>query len=102
MFHAASMGGVLGVPASGAVSTFVPMFEPGAVIDNIEAHGVDWTMMVPTMIALMLQHPSFTPQRVSSMRDLVYGASPMPAASRPASHGKFGAMARSSARVFRL
>ncbi len=80
MFHAASMGGVLGVPATGAVSTFVPMFEPGAVIDNIEAHDVDWTMMVPTMIALMLQHPSFTPQRVSSMRDLVYGASPMPAA----------------------
>ena len=36
--------------------------------------------MVPTMIALMLQHPSFTPQRVSSLRDLVYGASPMPAA----------------------
>ena len=80
MFHAASMGGVMGISISGGVSTFVPMFEPGAVLDNIETYDVNWTMMVPTMIAMVLQHPAFRPERLASMRDLVYGASPMPAA----------------------
>ena len=40
MFHAASMGGILGIPASGGASTFVPMFEPKAVLDAIESHRV--------------------------------------------------------------
>jgi long-chain acyl-CoA synthetase len=79
MFHAASMGGILGIPASGGSSTFVPMFEPKAVLENIEAHGVTMTVMVPTMIAMLLDHPDFAPERVRSLEILTYGASPMPA-----------------------
>lgn len=78
MFHAASMGGILGIPATGATSVFVPLFDPPAVIDAIERYGVDWTVMVPTMIAMVLDHPEFAPERLASLRDLVYGASPMP------------------------
>ena len=78
MFHAASMGGVLGIPAIGATSVFVPMFDPVPVLDVIERHQVDWTVMVPTMIAMVLDHPDFRPERLRSLRDLVYGASPMP------------------------
>ena len=77
MFHAASMAGVLGIPAIGATSVFVPMFDPPVVIDAIEQHQVDWTLMVPTMIAMVLNHPDFRPERLASLRDLVYGASPM-------------------------
>ena len=80
MFHAASMGGALGIPTTGGVSTFVPLFEPGAVLSTIEEFAVDWTVMVPTMIAMTLDHPSFDPARMASMQDLVYGASPMPTA----------------------
>jgi long-chain acyl-CoA synthetase len=80
MFHAASMGGILGIPATGGTSVFVPMFEPESVMQAIEGYGVDWTMMVPTMIAMVLGHPNFRPERLASMRDLVYGASPMPEA----------------------
>ena len=36
--------------------------------------------MVPTMIAMVLDHPDFRPERLASLRDLVYGASPMPPA----------------------
>jgi acyl-CoA synthetase (AMP-forming)/AMP-acid ligase II len=79
MFHAASMGGILGIPASGGTSVFVPLFEPAQVMDATERYGVNWTMMVPTMIAMVLNHPEFRPERWASMRDLVYGASPMPA-----------------------
>jgi acyl-CoA synthetase (AMP-forming)/AMP-acid ligase II len=80
MFHAASMGGILGIPAMGGTSVFVPLFEPAQVMDAIETHAVDWTMMVPTMIAMVLNHPDFLPSRLASLHDLVYGGSPMPAA----------------------
>jgi len=80
MFHAASMGGALGIPTTGGVSTFVSLFEPGAVLSTIQEFGVDWTVMVPTMIAMTLDHPSFDPAALASMQDLVYGASPMPTA----------------------
>jgi long-chain acyl-CoA synthetase len=80
MFHAASMGGVLGIPAAGARSTFISLFDPVKVMDNIEQHQVDWTVMVPTMIGMVLNHPEFRPERLASLRQLTYGASPMPAA----------------------
>ena len=80
MFHAASMGGIIGIPATGGTSVFVPLFEPQQVMEAIEAHHVDWTTMVPTMIALVMNHPDFRPERLDSLRDLVYGASPMPGA----------------------
>ncbi|HWW52228.1 MAG TPA: AMP-binding protein, partial [Acidimicrobiales bacterium] len=80
MFHAASMGGVLGIPSTGGVSTFVPVFEAAAVTENIERYQVDWTVMVPTMIAMVLNHADFDASRLASVRDLVYGAAPMPSA----------------------
>ncbi len=80
MFHAASMAGILGAPAVGGVSTFVPMFEPGSVLDTIEAQGVTMTVMVPTMIGMMLAHPAYSPERLGSLTTLTYGASPMPQA----------------------
>ena len=80
MFHAASMGGILGIPAAGGVSTFVPVFDPAAVMSAIETHGVTMTVMVPTMIGMLLDHPDFAPDRLASLRILTYGASPMPGA----------------------
>jgi acyl-CoA synthetase (AMP-forming)/AMP-acid ligase II len=80
MFHAATMGGILGVPAAGGTSTFVPMFDPVKVLDTMEAEKATWTVMVPTMIGLVLNHPEFRPERMSSLEVLVYGASPMPTA----------------------
>jgi long-chain acyl-CoA synthetase len=79
MFHAASMGAVLGIPITGGTSVFVPLFEPSQVMDLIEQYQVDWTVMVPTMIAMVFDHPAFSPERLASLKDLVYGASPMPA-----------------------
>jgi len=80
MFHAASMGGLLGIPASGARSVFLPLFDPEKVMDIIEEHAVDWTVMVPTMVGMVLRHPEFRPERLASLRKLTYGASPMPEA----------------------
>ena len=78
MFHAASMGAILGIPGSGGTSAFVPLFEPEQVMEAVESLDVDWTVMVPTMIAMVLDDPRFRPERMVSVADLVYGASPMP------------------------
>jgi acyl-CoA synthetase (AMP-forming)/AMP-acid ligase II len=80
MFHAASMGGVMGIPMTGGRSVFIPLFEPAGVLDLIERYQVTQTVMVPTMIGMLLNHESFRPERLASMRILTYGASPMPAA----------------------
>ncbi len=80
MFHAASMGAVLGIAPGGAKSVFIPLFDPGKALDLIEEHGVTWTVMVPTMIGMLLAHPDFAPERMASLTQLTYGASPMPSA----------------------
>jgi acyl-CoA synthetase (AMP-forming)/AMP-acid ligase II len=80
MFHAASMGAICGIPALGARSVFIPLFDPGAAMALIEEHQVTWTVMVPTMIGMMLNHPDFRPERLASLGQLTYGASPMPTA----------------------
>jgi acyl-CoA synthetase (AMP-forming)/AMP-acid ligase II len=78
MFHAASFGGILAIPAVGAVTTFIPLFDPGPVMDTIERLNVTVTVMVPTMVQMMLDHPEFRPERLASLKNLIYGASPMP------------------------
>jgi acyl-CoA synthetase (AMP-forming)/AMP-acid ligase II len=80
MFHAASFGGVLCIPSVGGTTTFVPLFDPPSVLDVIERHQVSTTVMVPTMVQMLLDHPEFKPERMASMRVLTYGASPMPTA----------------------
>ena len=57
---------------------FVPYFEPAAVLAAIEQYRVNMTLMVPVMIAMMMAHPEFRPERVASLKSLVYGAAPMP------------------------
>jgi long-chain acyl-CoA synthetase len=49
-------------------------------MDAIEQNKVTMTVMVPTMVGMLLNHESFKPERLSSLRTLTYGASPMPAA----------------------
>ena len=53
---------------------------PAQAMALIEQHKVTTTVMVPTMIGMMLNHPEFDAERLSSLRTLTYGASPMPAA----------------------
>jgi long-chain acyl-CoA synthetase len=80
MFHAASMAAMLGIPSGGGTSVFVPLFKPDDVLDLIEQYQVNQTVMVPTMIGMLLNHPDFKAERVTSLKTLTYGASPMPSA----------------------
>jgi len=70
---------VLGIPASGATSVSIPLFEPGLVLSTIEDQRIDTTMMVPVMLGMIEQHPAFSARRLRSLRQLVYGAAPITA-----------------------
>ncbi|MGI8754446.1 MAG: AMP-binding protein [Acidimicrobiales bacterium] len=80
MFHVASMAGIMGVPSFGGVTVCQPLFDPAGAMALIETHAVTQTMMVPTMIAMVLNHREFRPERLASLKMLTYGASPMPSA----------------------
>ena len=80
MFHAASMGFVV-LPHQGPAPVHImPMFDPAKAVDAIEALGITFTGAVPTMLGMMLNQAGFEPKRLSSLRGVGYGASPMPVA----------------------
>jgi long-chain acyl-CoA synthetase len=78
MFHATALVSVASAPAFGVRSIVAPRFEAGACLDAIETHGVDETVLVPTMVKMLFDHPDFAPERLSSLRRIGYGAMPMP------------------------
>ncbi|HVC71492.1 MAG TPA: AMP-binding protein [Acidimicrobiales bacterium] len=79
MFHAAVVAGVVGIPVSGGTSVSIPLFDPELVLDTIESQQIDTTMMVPVMMSMLEQNEHFSPRRLRSLRQLVYGASPISA-----------------------
>ena len=77
MFHAALVAGILGIPASGATSVTIPLFDAELVLRVIEEQEIDTTMVVPIMLSMLEQVVGFSPNRLRSLRQMVYGAAPI-------------------------
>ena len=76
MFHLADMGLALPHWIEGNCHSIIPMFNPELVLDTIERDRVTNLMLVPTMIQMVLDHPSMGPHRdLSSLQTVFYGAS---------------------------
>ena len=56
MFHVAGTSNVFACTWVGARSVILPRFEPVAVLEAIEAHGITHGVFVPTMLAMLLEH----------------------------------------------
>jgi fatty-acyl-CoA synthase len=52
-------------------------FDPDAVLGTIARERINVTLLVPTMIYLLLDHPTLSRTDTSSLELLLYGASPM-------------------------
>ncbi len=78
MFHLADLGATFGLSMLGACHVFIPIFQPEQVLQVIQSEKVTTTVLVPTMINSVLNHPNVDNFDLSSIRRLVYGASPMP------------------------
>jgi len=78
MFHLADVGAIFAVTMLGARHVFIPMFNPVHVLQAVQNEKVTSTVLVPTMINAVLNHPDVDKYDLSSIRRLIYGASPMP------------------------
>ncbi|WP_420135573.1 AMP-binding protein [Rhodopseudomonas sp.] len=83
MLHAASMihaSGCFIVPywLRGGVAAVLPGFTPASYLDAVERWKPTALNLVPTMIGMLLDHPSIEQADFSSVKSIIYGASPMP------------------------
>jgi fatty-acyl-CoA synthase len=76
----------------GGSMVVVPGFEAGAVLEAIERHRITTTMLVPSMIYALLDHPRFAQTDLSSLQTVFYGASPMSPARLREAIGKLGSI----------
>ena len=80
MFHVAGGARMFSVTLAGGTHVVIPRFETEQFLAVIERERVNITIIVPTMLNRLLQHPDLERYDLSSLELLSYGASPMPAA----------------------
>lgn len=61
----------------GGMIYMVQGFDPAHVLATIEAQRINYTVLVPTMIYALMDHPDAGVRDLSSLQLLLYGASPM-------------------------
>ncbi|SHN69741.1 Acyl-CoA synthetase (AMP-forming)/AMP-acid ligase II [Geodermatophilus obscurus] len=77
MFHAAAFSGWVGTGVVGGTQVMIPVFDPVAVLTAVQEHGVTDVLLVPTMIQLVVDSPRVDEFDLTSVRKVMYGASPM-------------------------
>ena len=78
LFHAAGASRVYSMIGAGTTNIILPAFEVGALLAAIEKHHVTTLLLVPTMINRLVHHEDLHKFDLSSLRNISYGASPMP------------------------
>ncbi len=80
MFHLADLAGWTAQMLQGGTHVIIPMFDPAAVLTTIEQQEVTDALLVPLMIQAVVDHPALANHELSSLRAVLYGASPIPQA----------------------
>ncbi len=77
LFH---MGGIQMSVAhwlGGGTHVLIPGFDPAEVARSIQRHAVTDVLLAPTMIKMFLDQPNLDPGELESLRQVVYGTSPI-------------------------
>lgn len=80
LFHAAGASRVYSMIGAATTNIILPSFDVDALLAAIEKHLVTSLLLVPTMINRLVHHPALHDYDLSSLRNISYGASPMPQA----------------------
>ena len=80
MFHLGAGSRVYSALMLGAHTVLLPKFDVAQALMAIEQHRINVIVLVPTMLAMLLEHPQFGEFDLSSLRLITYGAAPMPIA----------------------
>lgn len=80
MFHMADFAGGMGVTLCCGSNVILASFDPALVLQAIAQERISHVLLVPAMIKMILHHPDAATADMSSLSTIMYGASPMPAA----------------------
>jgi long-chain acyl-CoA synthetase len=80
MFHIADGCMCLMAAAMAHENYILPAFEPVSAMRAIQEHRIERALMVPTMINMFVHHEELENFDLSSLKRVLYGASPMPEA----------------------
>ncbi|MGK2936558.1 MAG: long-chain-fatty-acid--CoA ligase [Solirubrobacteraceae bacterium] len=78
MFHLANGASVFALTWVGGTHVIIPAFDPALWLRTVAEHGVTRALLVPTMVNMVAHHPDTAGTDISSLRSMLYGASPMP------------------------
>lgn len=77
MFHMADAAISMANTISGNTHVFIPAFNPAQIVEQIQARSVTDVLLVPTMIAMLLEDGCLERANIDSLKKVIYGASPM-------------------------
>jgi long-chain acyl-CoA synthetase len=80
MFHIANGTMTMAIASMAGSSVIIPAFDPVATMQAIQDKKINFSLLVPTMVNMLVNHPDVGNYDLSSLKRLVYGASPMPEA----------------------
>jgi len=77
LFHLAAAAVLAAIMQAGGTAVILAAFTPDATLTAIDESAVTDAMLVPTMIQMVLDDPSFDPGRLARLKRIIYGASPI-------------------------
>jgi long-chain acyl-CoA synthetase len=77
MFHLANGAAMYSLLLSGGANVMIQAFTPEGVMAAVQNERATDVLLVPTMIQMLVDHPALSSHDMSSLRNLVYGASPI-------------------------
>ncbi len=80
MFHLADGMATFAMTMVGGTHVMIPRFDAAACLDAFQRHRVTNVTLVPTMVAMLADHPDAREYDLSALRQIQFGASPMPEA----------------------
>jgi len=78
LFHVAGTSMTMQIIAAGGRIVYLPRAEPEAILHAIETQGINRLFIVPAALNTLINHPRAAHTDFSSLRFVVYGASPIP------------------------
>ena len=76
LYHTSAAARIFTMLAGAHTHIVLPRFDPGLWIEAVETHRVTSAIVVPTQIRRILDHDGYAPERLASLRLLVYGTAP--------------------------
>lgn len=62
---------------AGCTGVVIPKWEPELFMQLTETHGINVIFAVPSQLATLLDHPSFQPQRLKTLKMIAFGGAPL-------------------------